>query len=74
MSAIKILGLSIQDNGSNTEAVNALQRNVNWTIRLILRVTNRHYGLKEGNIIGDIKAYIISRIPYTTPFLKLKTE
>lgn len=74
VNTIKILGLRIQENDSNTEAVRALEGNVNQVLRLISRVTNRHNGLKEGNIIRLIQAYIISRIAYLTPFLKLKTE
>lgn len=74
VSVIKVLGLKIQDNGYNTEAIKTLENSVLQTTRLISRVANRHQGLQESNLIRLIQTFILSRLAYATPFLSLKTD
>ncbi|XP_077539808.1 uncharacterized protein LOC144152414 [Haemaphysalis longicornis] len=70
---IKVLGLRIQANGHNTEALRMLEKSVLQTTRLISRVANRHQGIKEANLIRLVQAFVLSRVVYVAPFLSLKT-
>ena len=40
-------------------------------MRLIARISNRHSGLKESNLIRLVQAFAISRIVYVAPYLDL---
>lgn len=41
-------------------------------MRLISRIANRNYGLKEANLIRLVQAFVVSRIIYVTPYLNLQ--
>ncbi|XP_075743717.1 uncharacterized protein LOC142802619 [Rhipicephalus microplus] len=41
-------------------------------MRLLKRIANRHYGMKENNMIRLVQAFVISRIVYVIPYLRLQ--
>lgn len=71
VESLRILGLRISENGHNGETIRLLDNSVQQTIRLIKRISNRHYGMKEHNLIRLIETFVISRIVYVVPYLKL---
>ncbi|KAG0439853.1 hypothetical protein HPB47_016502 [Ixodes persulcatus] len=72
--SIRVLGLRIQANGHNTETVLALEKSVHQTTRLISRIANRHHGMKGHNLVRLVQAFVLSRVTYVTPFLRLKKD
>ncbi|KAG0421412.1 hypothetical protein HPB47_002672 [Ixodes persulcatus] len=71
---IRVLGLKIQENGHNIETIRTLEKSVYQTTRLISRIANRHHGMKEGNLIRLVQAFVLSRVTYVAPFLDLKAD
>lgn len=69
---IRVLGLRISENGHNGEAIKFLDNNTQQTIRMIRRIANKNYGVKEHNLVQLIQAFVVSRIVYVTPYLKLQ--
>ncbi|XP_037505752.1 uncharacterized protein LOC119382092 [Rhipicephalus sanguineus] len=67
---IRVLGLHIAANGHNGETIRRLEGAVAQTIRLLRRIANRHSGMKEGNMIRLVQAFVMSRITYVAPYLK----
>lgn len=68
---IRILGLYIQNKGRNAETLNRLEKATLQTIRLINRITNRHAGMKEAETLRLVQAFVLSRITYSLPYLRL---
>ncbi|XP_042145538.1 uncharacterized protein LOC121835420 [Ixodes scapularis] len=69
---IRVLGLLIQNNGKNTQALQKLQISVDQTLRLIHRISSRHHGLKEQEMLRLVQAFVISRLVFSTPYLPLQ--
>lgn len=70
VDTIRVLGLHITANGHNGETIRRLEGAVAQTIRLLRRIANRHSGMKEGNMIRLVQAFVMSRITYVAPYLK----
>lgn len=68
---IRILGLYLQTNRKNREALARLKNTVNATVRLIRRIANRKRGVKEKELCRLVQAFVLSRIVYATPYMKL---
>lgn len=60
--------LRMQEMGTNTATIKALQTTATQIGRLIARIANRHHGLKVG--LRLVHAFIISKITYVIPYLK----
>ncbi|XP_049267637.1 uncharacterized protein LOC125756752 [Rhipicephalus sanguineus] len=71
VDSIRVLGLRIQANRKNHEMLARLEASSNQTCRLIRRIANRHAGMKEANLLRLVQTFIISRIVYVAPYLKL---
>lgn len=71
---IRVLGLRISENGHNGEAIKLLDNNTHQTIRLIRRIANKNYGMKEHNLVQLIQAFVVSRIVYVTPSSSCKWQ
>ncbi|KAH9367164.1 hypothetical protein HPB48_014760 [Haemaphysalis longicornis] len=69
---LRVLGLRILENGSDTETIRALQSSTQQIARLISRIPNLYHGIKEVNLLRLVQAVIISRITYVNSFLNLK--
>ena len=72
VESIRILGLRISSNGHNGETIRLLESSAQQIMRLIKRIANRHYGMKENNMIRLVQAFVISRIVYVIPYLRLQ--
>ncbi|XP_070389211.1 uncharacterized protein [Dermacentor albipictus] len=72
VDSIRVLGLHVSANGHNGETIRILENSAQQTLRLIKRIANRHYGMKENNLVRLVQAFVISRIVYVTPSLNLQ--
>ncbi|KAL1486340.1 hypothetical protein MTO96_047011 [Rhipicephalus appendiculatus] len=68
---IRILGLHLQANGSNTISLQCIDQSVVKIGRLLKRVSNNHRGMRESNLLRLVQAFICSRITYSAPYLRL---
>ncbi|KAG0432634.1 hypothetical protein HPB47_020660 [Ixodes persulcatus] len=66
-----ILGLWLQEDGTNTYSIGVLRNHAQQVGRLIARIAGKWYGMKQQNVIPLIKEFVISRIAYMAPFLDL---
>lgn len=74
-SRIRVLGLWIQANGKNTETVNRLESSISQSCRLLKRIANKHAGMREANLLRLVHSFVLSRVTYAVPYLKLvRTE
>lgn len=48
-----------------------LKNTVNATVRLIRRIANRKQGVKEKDLCKLVQAFVLSRIVYATPYMKM---
>lgn len=71
VDSIRILGLRIEANGKNTETIRRLEASANQTCRLLKRISNKNAGMRETNLLRLVQAFIISRVLYVAPYLKL---
>ncbi|XP_075732604.1 uncharacterized protein LOC142775152 [Rhipicephalus microplus] len=67
---IRVLGMMIEQNGGNGEALRKIMAKATSTMQLIRRITNKHAGMREGSVIRLIQAFVISQLMYTAPFHK----
>lgn len=68
VNQLKVLGLVIENKGTNGETIRKLDTKVTNTMRLIKRITNKHQGMKEESIIRLIQSFVISQITYIAAF------
>lgn len=68
---IRILGLHLQANGSNNISLQRIDQSVVQIGRLLKRVSNKHQGMRESNLLRLVQAFICSRITYSAPYLRL---
>lgn len=73
MEQLKVLGLRVHAEGRNTETLKTLEISTHQTIRLIKRIANRRYGMREANLVRLVQAFVISRIVYVAPCLTFGT-
>ncbi|KAG0430878.1 hypothetical protein HPB47_022300 [Ixodes persulcatus] len=72
VDTIKVLGLLIQRDGHNTEFVRKFGKQAEQVARLLTMVASRHKGFSERHFCRLIRAFIVSRLVYATPYLKLR--
>lgn len=71
---IRILGLYLQQDGKHTETIKRLKSTLTATTQLIRRVTSRDHGLREADTMRVVHTYTMSRVLYSTPYLKLSVN
>lgn len=71
VKSIKVLGLRIQADGNNSETIASLKATTYQITRLISRIAGRNYGMREKNLIRLVRAFVVSRMAYVLPFLRL---
>ncbi|KAG0434461.1 hypothetical protein HPB47_019096 [Ixodes persulcatus] len=59
---IRVLGPRIQADGKNREVIQALGGTAYQVARLIVSISNRNYGMKEGNLMCLVQAFVRSRL------------
>lgn len=69
---IRVLGLWIQQNTHNQEAITRLQTTARQLQNLLRRVSNRRHGVKEKDACRLIQAFFLSRVAYVCPYLHLR--
>ncbi|KAL1473936.1 hypothetical protein MTO96_038353 [Rhipicephalus appendiculatus] len=63
--------MHLQANGSNTISLQRIDQSVVQIGRLLKRVSNKHRGMRESNLLRLVQAFICSRITYSAPYLRL---
>lgn len=71
---IRILGLHIQSDGYNGETLKKLEGYAAQAIGIFRRIALKGRGLREKSLIKLVQAYVISRISYATPYLKIRAS
>ncbi|KAM7305713.1 uncharacterized protein ISCGN_015609 [Ixodes scapularis] len=71
---IKLLGLTIQNNGASDINVSTLSKQINQITHILGRVSRRHRGLKESDMRRAIEALIYSLVLYHIPYTPLTTR
>ncbi|KAH8023900.1 hypothetical protein HPB51_018922 [Rhipicephalus microplus] len=71
VSRARILGLHVQADGRSNYTVFLLSRQTERIVAVIRRVSNRHSGLREEDLLRLVEACIISRLTYHLPFQRL---
>ncbi|KAG0431110.1 hypothetical protein HPB47_022089 [Ixodes persulcatus] len=74
VESIRVLGLRIQADGKNREMIQALKGTTYQVARLIARISNRNYGMKESNLMRLVQAFAMSRLAYVVPFMRLGVD
>ncbi|KAH9375208.1 hypothetical protein HPB48_022839 [Haemaphysalis longicornis] len=64
---VRILG--VQANNRWTHQINLLNEQLDQLGNMIWRVTNRHRGMREADILRLVQSFAISPVVYVTPFL-----
>ncbi|KAG0425511.1 hypothetical protein HPB47_027329, partial [Ixodes persulcatus] len=70
VDTIRILGMLFQSNGHNSEMIRKLDSVTHQTSRLIKRISNKHHGMKENDLIRLVQAFVLSRINYVASYMK----
>lgn len=60
----------IESNGYNGETIRKLDNITSQIMRLLKRIANKHSGMKEGNLLRLVQAFVISRIVYVASYLR----
>lgn len=72
--SIKILGMILQEDCSNSQVIRKLDSSINQITRMLRRITNKKHGMKEQDTIRLVQAFVVSRIVYIAPYAILKTS
>lgn len=64
MDSLRVLGMTIESNGSNNLTVSKLAKKTDNAIRLIRRVANRQQGLGEDNLVRLVHAFVMCHFTY----------
>ncbi|KAG0431193.1 hypothetical protein HPB47_022014 [Ixodes persulcatus] len=71
VKSIRIQGLRVQADDNNYERIESLKASAYQFTRLISRISGRHIGMKERNLVRLVRAFVVSRLAYVFPFLRL---
>lgn len=64
VDSIRVLGMTIESNGSNGKTILKLAAKTDNAVRLVRRVANRYQGLKEDNLIRLVNAFVLCHFSY----------
>ncbi|KAG0434423.1 hypothetical protein HPB47_019118 [Ixodes persulcatus] len=64
VDVLRVLGMLIESNGSNSRTISKITAKTENIIRLINRVSNRRGGLREDNLLRLFLAFLMSHITY----------
>lgn len=68
---IRILGLLLQSDARAYAAVTKIKNTSEQILSMIRRVSNRNRGLKEDDAMRLVRAFVVSRVTYSAPYLQL---
>ncbi|KAM7310363.1 uncharacterized protein ISCGN_007271 [Ixodes scapularis] len=69
---IRVLGLHISNTPSNIAALGRLESSVHQVARMIRRIANKRRGMEEHDLHKLLQAFVITKIIYAFPYLRLK--
>ncbi|KAH7950384.1 hypothetical protein HPB49_023352 [Dermacentor silvarum] len=65
---IRVLGMLVQHNTQNTEAIGRLKSTAQQIIGLIQRIATERRGMREAEVYRLTQAFLINRIVYAFPY------
>ncbi|KAM7310304.1 hypothetical protein ISCGN_007212, partial [Ixodes scapularis] len=71
--SVRVLGMHLRKDLSNADAVLRIGKTAKSTARLIKRIANKRGGVKEGDVCRIVHAFVVSRVLYTVPYMRLTT-
>ncbi|KAM7294073.1 protein FAM135A isoform X1 [Ixodes scapularis] len=71
--SVRVLGMHLRKDLSNADAVLRIGKTAKSTARLIRRIANKQGGVKEGDVCRIVHAFVVSRVLYTVPYMRLTT-
>ncbi|KAM7288104.1 hypothetical protein ISCGN_031793 [Ixodes scapularis] len=71
--SVRVLGMHLRKDLSNADAVLRIGKTAKSTARLIRRIANKRGGVKEGDVCRIVHAFVVSRVLYTVPYMRLTT-
>ncbi|XP_075550102.1 uncharacterized protein LOC142583500 [Dermacentor variabilis] len=74
VQTIRVLGMLVQNNTQNSEAIQRLRTTAHQINGLIRRIATRRRGMRETDLCCLTQAYLISRIVYTYPYYHLRRK
>nr|XP_054929011.1 uncharacterized protein LOC129385865 [Dermacentor andersoni] len=74
VQTIRVLGMLVQNNTQNSEAIQRLRTTAQQINGLSCRMANRRRGMRETDLCRLTQAYLISRIVYTYPYYHLRRK
>lgn len=70
---LRILGLHIQANRSNSYTVNKLTTKLAAASALIRKISTRHAGMREANTLRLLQSFAVSHVAYVAPYHNWQT-
>lgn len=67
----RILGLMLRNDGKADAAIAKVRTTTEQVLGMLRRVANRNRGIKEDDAIRLVRAFVISRITYSAPYLQM---
>lgn len=71
--SVRVLGMHLRKDLSNADAILRIGKTAKSTARLIRRIANKRSGVKEGDLCRIVHAFVVSRVLYTVPYMRLTT-
>ncbi|KAG0434343.1 hypothetical protein HPB47_019171 [Ixodes persulcatus] len=71
--SVRVLGMHLRKDLSNTDAILRICKTAKSTARLIRRIATKRGGVKEGDVCRIVHAFVVSRVLYTVPYMRLTT-
>lgn len=72
VDSIKVLGMIVESGGTNGKTIRKLITKTESAVRLVRRVSNRHHGLKEDNLIRLMHAFVLCHFRYVAAMHRWK--
>ncbi|KAH6947804.1 hypothetical protein HPB50_021444 [Hyalomma asiaticum] len=71
VSHLRVLRLILQSNRHNTHAIDKLSLSVQQTARMLAHVRAQRAGMREHDLLRFVDAFIVSRLTYGRPYIRL---
>ncbi|KAH9359973.1 hypothetical protein HPB48_017680 [Haemaphysalis longicornis] len=65
---IKILGITNQDNGKNTQLIQKLDWSTAQTVRILRRIASQKHAMKEQDMLTLVQTFVFLRMTYVAPY------
>lgn len=68
VQTLRVLGLYLDAHRRNGLTIHKLEAKTTAAIRLIRKISNRHAGMKEANLLRLVQSFVVSHIAYVAAF------